>query len=215
MVLETGFYLQGNELHGDDGWTRGYRHFRISTIMAGALTAKYKKFFPANAEDVFIETGTYRGNSILRALGFGFKELHTIEVSAQRFNQLETVHPDICQNANVHRYLGSSRDMLASIIPQFKDRNTVFWLDAHYQGLTPDERDSVSECPILNELQAIADIQWSQSVVVCIDDFNMFKGGANVNVFTFADWPHESQLMDIMHSWKSSDDSDNIVCFYR
>jgi hypothetical protein len=183
--------------------------------MAGTFTAKYKEFFPANAEDVFIETGTYRGNSLLRALDFGFKELHTVEVSQQRFDGLEKLHPELCENHKIHRYLGSSRDCLASIVLQFKDRNVVFWLDAHYVGMSSDERDSVSECPILSELQAIADVPWSQSVVVCIDDLNMFRGGANADVFTFADWPQESQMQEIMKDWKTSDDSDNILCFYR
>lgn len=183
--------------------------------MAGQFTTKYKAFLPANAEDVFIETGTYRGNSVLRALEYGFKEVHTIEVSPLRFLGLDKLHPELCNDPTVHRYLESSRECLASIVEQFKDRNVVFWLDAHYVGMSLDERDSVSECPILSELEAIAAVHWSQSVVVCIDDLNMFRGGANVNVFTFSDWPQESQMREIMQGWNTSNDDDNMLCFYR
>ena len=183
--------------------------------MAGIFTTKYKACFPANAEDVFVETGTYRGNSLIRALNYGFKELHTIEVSQHRFDELERLHPELCDDSRIHRYLGSSRDCLASIVPKFKDRNVVFWLDAHYVGLAADERDSISECPILSELQAIADVNWSKSVVVCIDDLNMFRGGANRDVFTFSDWPQESQMREIMQAWNTSNDDDNMLCFYR
>jgi hypothetical protein len=187
--------------------------------MAGTFTEKYKEFLPPDAEDVFVETGTYGGNGTARALELGFQEIHTIEVCTNTFNRLARERSQLCQNPKVHRYLASSRVALATIIPQFRDRNVVFWLDAHYQGLSQDERDSVSECPLRNELQAIADVRWGKPVVVCIDDFNMFVegywiNGGNRDKFTPADWPGENQLRDIMHDWKSASD-DGQLYFYR
>jgi len=187
--------------------------------MAGSLTAKYKEFLPPDSEDVLVETGTYNGHGVERALEFGFKEIHTIEVWDETFNRLARDRPDLCQNPKVHRYLASSRVVLATIIPEFQDRNVVFWLDAHYQGLSQNERDSVSECPVVSELQAILSVRWSKSVVISIDDCSMFEdgywvNGGDRNKFTPADWPLESQLREMMHDWKSTID-DGQLYFYK
>lgn len=187
--------------------------------MAGAFTKKYQAFLPHGTEDVWIETGTYLGRSLILAIGFGFRELHTIEVSPTRFHDLEAIHPILCRDPLVHRHLGSSRDCLRSIMEPFTNRTVVFWLDAHYQGESQEERDTVSECPILAELDAIAQVRWQQPVVVCIDDANLFtdafwQSGVGHEKFTARDWPREAQLAAIMHGWQSHNE-DHILYFYR
>lgn len=187
--------------------------------MAGAFPAKYHEFLPPGSEDVWVETGTYRGKSVTVALGFGFRELHTIEVCPARFRELETLHPVLCNDPRVHRYLGSSRDVLPPIIASRTHRDVVFWLDAHYQGESPDERDAVSECPILDELDAIIHAPWQRSVLIVIDDSNLFTEaywmrGVGRERFTRSDWPSENQLADIMHGWRSMN-TEHILYFYR
>jgi hypothetical protein len=184
--------------------------------MAGGFTAKYKDFVPSGDEDVWIETGTYRGNGIVVALGFGFRELHTIEVCQKTFQEL---NPELCMNSKVHRYLGSSRECLRPIIDKVINRNVVFWLDGHYQGESQKERDSISECPLMDELEAIVNTKWQRSVLVCIDDANLFEEaywatGAGREKFTPADWPRDYDIMDMMQGWRAIRE-DNILYFYK
>jgi len=186
--------------------------------VAGAFTEKYKELQSA-PEDVWVESGTYHGHGVLNALRYGFKELHTIEVSPARFAELYYRNPELCRDPRIHRYLGSSRDLLRPIIEKLTDRNVVFWLDGHYQGESKEERDAVSECPILAELQAIADQPWKRSVLVCIDDWNLFtdnwwENGTGQEKFTESDWPRESQLAEIMQGWRTHCE-DHILYFQR
>ncbi len=185
--------------------------------MAGTFGAKYKEW--SAKEDVWIETGTYRGHGVWAALAFGFSELHTIEVNSAAFMELEVRNPALCGDPRVHRYLGSSRDLLRPIIEPLANRDVVFWLDGHFQGESQEERDSVSECPILAELEAIAKTLWQRSVVVCIDDWNFFTDawwarGEGREKFSAADWPRDSQFLSIMQGWNTHCE-DHILYFYR
>ena len=102
--------------------------------MAGTFTAKYKDLMPIK-EDVWIESGTYRGAGVANALRYGFSELHTIEVSPTAFKALETSNPELCVDPKIHRYLGSSRAVLRPILQAINPaRDVVFWLDGHYSG---------------------------------------------------------------------------------
>jgi hypothetical protein len=187
--------------------------------MAGSFTAKYKSFMPAGEEDVWIETGTYRGNGVVSALGLGFREVHTVEVYPERFQELESNNSALCHDPRVHRYLGSSRDWLPVIIGSVTDRNVVFWLDGHYQGESQEERDRISECPVVDELKAIVASPWKRSVLVCVDDSNLFtdaywENGFRRERFTPEDWPREDDIATIMQGWRSTNE-DNILYFYR
>lgn len=185
--------------------------------MAGTFTAKYKELRPS-AEDVWIETGTWRGAAVANALRYGFRELHTIEVKQETFLELESSHPELCSNPNVHRYLGSSRDLLYPIVERVIDRDVVFWLDGHYSG-EPGQRDSVSECPLLAELQAILDGRWTRSVMVCIDDAYLFDdrywiSGALRHTFRASEWPRFGEILQLMLGWCYHRE-DDILYFWK
>ena len=115
---------------------------------------------------VFIETGTYLGNTTAAAVQF-FKELHTIELSAdlaqkaaQRFASLGKVH--------VHQ--GDSADRLEEILRQIKGAPLI-WLDGHYsEGFTARGRENT---PVIAELQSI-DRSGISNAVILIDDLRMF-----------------------------------------
>lgn len=187
--------------------------------MAGQFPSNYKEFMNGSTEDVWIETGTYNGNSVQRALDFGFREIHTIEVAPTTFENLTTTHPELCANTHVHRYCGSSRHILPSIICGIQDRFVVFWLDAHYSGGDQCERDGISECPLIDELTTIAVASWQHAPLICIDDANMFVDALWITDhdrgrFTRAHWPGEQQLLDVLQGWKH-EEHENIFFFYQ
>lgn len=187
--------------------------------MAGAFPDTYKKYLNGSTEDVWIETGTYKGTSVQRALDFGFREIHTIEVDLETFESLNTDHPELCSDTRVHRYLGSSRKLLPTIVESINDdRYVVFWLDAHFMGYSTQHRDEISECPLLDELKTVTSRSWQHRPMVCIDDVNMFMDHLWISdhdrsIFTREHWPGESQIIEVLQGWNHYE-TENILYFY-
>lgn len=77
--------------------------------------------------DYFVETGTYGGDGILKALNAGFKNIRSIEYDNNLFNGARR---RFIKNQNIKIWNGSSEILLWDMI---KDINTpiTFWLDAH------------------------------------------------------------------------------------
>ncbi len=89
----------------------------------------------------FIETGTYHGHSVDKALS-RYKDIWSIELN----ESLATAAQELYQPfPHVHVYHGDSVEWLGRIIPFVGDRSALCWLDAH------DE-----QCPLLGELEALA-----------------------------------------------------------
>src|SRR5919204_2716903 len=115
---------------------------------------------------VFVETGTYEGASV-RAVLPQFEELHTIELSAQLYARAADV---FASEPKVHVHHGRSRDVLRELVPKLRRRPVLYWLDAHWcddRGVGVEE-----QCPLLEELEAIASI--SNRSVVLVDDARLF-----------------------------------------
>src|SRR5262245_26213738 len=78
--------------------------------------------------DVFIETGTYRGESATWAAS-RFRRVITIEASS-------TLHEQACNAANVTNIefvCGYSEDILGDLVSKVGEPKVV-WLDAHWCG---------------------------------------------------------------------------------
>ena len=147
--------------------------------------------------DVFIETGTYEGETTQAALDAGYPRIHTIEVCERLFQHSQKRFENEPQ-VTVHH--GSSPDVLPSVCdPSLK---TTFWLDGHYQSGPRDEMDpTVGECPLLAELDVIVGVPWATKPVVIIDDARIFTSGEGRDAWMRdvrldpAQWP---TLIDIM-----------------
>lgn len=76
--------------------------------------------------DVFIETGTFRGDSLMNAVAAGFRQLDSIECCERLYQAARRRFADY---AHVSLHLGSS----GGILPKITDPElaTTFWLDAH------------------------------------------------------------------------------------
>ena len=117
--------------------------------------------------DVFVETGTFEGQTIDTVLPF-FEEIHTCEAS-------ERLHLDVARRfagvSKVHSALGDSGQILCDLMPRLKNRSVLFWLDAHW-CVDEETAGAHSQCPLLEELKAINEL--NAESVIAIDDARLF-----------------------------------------
>src|ERR1051326_1382123 len=116
--------------------------------------------------EVFIETGTNKGDSLASALSAGYPRCLSVEfvellhnLAKQRF----------AQQPRAELFLGSSPETLPRMIDP--ERTTTFWLDAHFSGSDRSWQDPrYGECPLLQELKVIMGTPWKTWPILCIDD---------------------------------------------
>ena len=143
-----------------------------------------------NGSTVFIETGTYHGDTTRWAAQY-FEAVYTIERSAYLFEQHQA---DLSQLKNVRSYLGDSRDVLPGLLDQLGDRKAIYWLDSHWSGgETAGERDP---CPLLGELACLA--ERSQDVIL-IDDARLFLSAPH-QLHDPAQWPTIADIAEALPS---------------
>lgn len=117
--------------------------------------------------DVFVETGTFRGDT-LAVVKDCFREIYSIELSPKYFEGTEqrfTAEP------HIQLMLGESASLLRDVVTKSGDKPTLFFLDAHW-CVAEHSAEGASQCPLLEELQAIGTLN-ADSVVV-IDDARLF-----------------------------------------
>jgi hypothetical protein len=130
------------------------------------ILREYARRFPA---DVFVETGTYRGDT-LSALKNEFSELHSIEVVPEFAERARRIFKS---NKHITIHEGDSAVLMKDVLAQIKGKSAIFWLDGHFFGGLP--RIVEDESPIVAELEAIAasDVE---PVALLIDDVREFDG---------------------------------------
>lgn len=100
--------------------------------------------------DVFIETGTYKGETLDIVLNT-YKEIHSIELSDVFYNNCAHKYRD-CSKIKLHK--GNSKYDLHTIIQSIHTPIT-FWLDSHWSNVEHVGCDAETFCPILFELDQI------------------------------------------------------------
>lgn len=120
----------------------------------------------------FVETGTASGDSARLASKL-FKKVWTIEVVEDRQN-IQT------ENDNIEFLVGDSSKLLYGIIEELKNKKgdnkhqfVLFYLDAHYSDIVPNESD-YPECPLLDEIKIAAN--YGEDAIIIIDDARLFLG---------------------------------------
>lgn len=118
---------------------------------------------------VFIETGTYKGDST-RVASKLFTYAMTIEVSQERYEE-SVGNCKECKN--IMFYLGDSLYWLPTIVEQAKNEKGFWFLDAHISG-----HDSMYNgkqlVPLIEELEIITPTLTEGSIVV-VDDVRLFS----------------------------------------
>ena len=117
--------------------------------------------------EVFIETGTFMGNTADAARNI-FREVHTIEMGQDLYHAAEQ---RFARFDNCHVYQGDSPDILRKILPEINGK-VLIWLDAHYsKGITARGETNT---PIISELQAIKE-SGKNDAIILIDDIRNFQ----------------------------------------
>lgn len=186
----------------------------------GHMLTNYKKY-AGHPIDVFFETGTYLGESLGRVIEMGcFKEYHSVELSSELFSQASQRYRD---NMAVFLYCGNSPDILRMRLDeQMCAKSTLFWLDAHYQGIDPDHQldGKYGECPLLQEMEVIKACRWLTPPVLVIDDARMFIDeywvtGNNFRMFRREHWPTMEQIRQSMPDYRFVVEDDQVIGYSR
>lgn len=118
--------------------------------------------------DIFIETGTYIGETVDMILSFDmFKTIYTIELNQELYNVAVAKYAG---NRRVKCLLGDSIDRLTILVDNLVEPAT-FWLDAHASGGLVGGKSGGS--PVLDELDIIAKSPIKTHTII-IDDRRLF-----------------------------------------
>ena len=146
-------------------WNKNGRTNPPPQLIKKLLIDEVRRLYPC---EVFIESGTYRGDMVKANLN-SFRKIYSIELSYSLFKQAQKrfhkfKHVTIVQ--------GDSGDVLPGLLKNI-DEPAIFWLDGHYSGgVTALGK---LECPIYMELDAIFDSQIKSNAIL-IDDARCFIG---------------------------------------
>lgn len=128
------------------------------------LIKELRKFLPL---EMFIETGTFLGDS-LESAGRYFECCYSVELSEEYYLAASS---RFAADQHIHIFGEDSAKFLERNRSLYENKSVLFWLDAHWCAADAPP-GSVSQCPLLGELTAIAGLN-SRSVIV-IDDARLF-----------------------------------------
>ena len=114
----------------------------------------------------FVETGTYRGDTIARIAPLVTKSF-SIELDAKLATMARARFVD---DPSISILQGDSAEMISEVLSEV-DLPTLFWLDGHYSG---GVTAGASSCPVEAELRAI--LAEPVDHVVLVDDARCFDG---------------------------------------
>lgn len=122
--------------------------------------------------DLFIETGSWKGDGIQSAIEYGFKKIISIELSEHYYNHCTRRFRD---NPNVFLYHGDSSSILPAILLDVHQPAT-FWLDGHFSGGNTACGDK--PVPLFDELTAIQQHSIKTHTIL-IDDIRLLRSKTN------------------------------------
>ena len=142
-----------------------------------------------SSANVFLETGTFHGGGVRKALDAGYKKVISIEIHEPLFKQnLETFKKEI-EEGSVELFLGDSGHILGSIVENINEP-IFYWFDAHDQTMN-DAGVGELKCPILQELNQIMqsrDEHKRRMDILIIDDMRLIEKkevGWNIDLTEF------------------------------
>ena len=140
----------------------------------------YKKLFEEfrpNDCDIFVETGTYKGDSVQDALDLGFKVVISVEKNKtfyqecfKRFNGLDIWGYRPTQDPNLYLFHGDSSELMTNLLEKVNGK-ALFWLDAHENG---------EVIPTINEIDYILKDKRNDHTII-IDDMDLVEYSISLN----------------------------------
>jgi len=149
---------------------RNLQGFESDEIMARRIKELIKQF----DINLVIEGGTYLGGTA-RRFALMCKEVATIEVNLEYFTRAEKTL-EACHN--VQQFFGSTVEVLPELLEVHKDKNILFFSDAHWQEFNP----------MLAELEIIQHSELKP--VIAIHDFKV-PGHPELGFDTYGDIVYE------------------------
>lgn len=125
-----------------------------------------KRIATEHRAEVFVETGTFRGDTPW-CFRNDFRKIFSIEVQPQL---AELAVRRFAKHPYIEIIEGDSAKKLAEIIPKI-DAPVLFWLDGHYSAGVTGRGDE--DCPLWSELKAING-NLAHTFVIIIDDARCF-----------------------------------------
>ena len=110
-----------------------------------STTENFKKYL----NNIFVETGSYLGDGIQKAINAGYKNIISIELS-DKYHSICTNR--FLSNPNVSIIKGDSFKVLPNIMENINEQVT-FWLDGHHS--CGDTALGEYWCPLMQELNVI------------------------------------------------------------
>ena len=123
----------------------------------------YKWLFKKYKADcnIFVETGTYLGDSLRAALELGYDKVISVEENPSQYDQSKARLSDLPedQKKKLHMFLGNSAAKMSEMLA-LVDTRALFWLDAHYMDGEPAyiELEHIKGHPIKNHVIIVDDI---------------------------------------------------------
>lgn len=158
--------------------------FSIDTDMVSFL-ARHLPF------EVFVETGTFEGESIDRIKPY-FNRFYSVELSEHYWRLSIKRFENDSQVTIIH---GHAPGFLKELMPELKGKTVLFWLDSHWCGAEATGGET-SQCSLLDELKAIDSLE-NESVIL-IDDARLFLCPPGVP-HEYTQWPDLNQIMDALN----------------
>lgn len=142
--------------------------------------------------DVFVETGTFKGDTIENVKEY-FTEIHSVELSEEYFLFSKNRFKD---NKTIKLYLDNSPVFLEKLNPSISKKSVLYWLDAHW-CVADKAAGEKSQCPLLEEIKAINSLN-DQSVII-IDDARLFISPPP-QPHEISQWPDFGSMMEALNS---------------
>lgn len=123
----------------------------------------YKWLFEKYKADcrIFVETGTYLGDSLRAALELGYEKVISVEENQSQYDQSKARLADLSedQQKKLHMFLGNSATKMPEMLA-LVDTRALFWLDAHYMDGRPAfiELEHIKGHAIKNHVIIVDDI---------------------------------------------------------
>jgi hypothetical protein len=139
--------------------------------MGGSLeTNELFEEIPEDMRKIFIETGTYKGETC-RKVSPHFEKVYTIEIFEPLYLESLASFRDY---GNIESNLGDSVDVLPTLYDKYKN-GAVFYMDAHVSGWDSSHNPK-HPLPILEEIKVINKKSLGPSLFI-IDDLRLWKTG--------------------------------------
>lgn len=172
---------------------------------------------------IFVETGTYHGDTVQIALDAGYETIHSIEFNKELYDKCCERFKD---NSKVKLWLGDSVDLIPEIMKEINEPAT-FWLDAHASG--PLSGGKYAPCPLVLELQ---EILGRKKIKITDQGLQHYFEKSNIDTHTImiddrrlfgsAEWGNvqEVQIMDLLFKinqgynvfYLDGHQADDIIC---